>query len=49
MFMLNCEVTGEVLMVKFALVAPAGTVTLAGIVATLAGAAVESATTVAPL
>ena len=39
MFMLNCEVTGEVLMVKLALVAPAGTVTLAGMVATVAGAA----------
>ena len=49
MFMLNCEVTAKVLIVNEALVAPAGTVTLLGIVATLAGAGVESATTVAPL
>jgi hypothetical protein len=48
MFMLNCDATGEVLMVNDALVAPAGTVTLDGIVATLAGAGVESATVVAP-
>src|SRR5258705_12141694 len=49
MFMLNCEVTANVVIVKVALVAPAGTVTLLGIVATFAGAGVESATTVAPL
>src|SRR5258705_10222459 len=49
MFMLNCEVTAKVVIVNVALVAPAGTVTLLGIVATFAGAGVESATTVAPL
>lgn len=49
MFMLNCELTGLVTMVKVALVAPAGMVTLDGIVATVAGAGVESATTVLPL
>ena len=49
MFMLNVELTALVAMVKVTLVAPAGTVTLAGMVATLAGAVVESATTVAPL
>jgi hypothetical protein len=49
MFMLNCELTGLVTMVKVALVAPAGTVTLDGIVATVEGAGVESATTVLPL
>ena len=49
MVMLNCEATGEVVIVKEALVAPAGTVTLAGIPAMLVGADVESATTVAPL
>jgi hypothetical protein len=49
MFMLNCDVCGDVLIVKLALVAPAGTVTLDGIVATLAGAGVESAIAVAPL
>src|SRR5258705_4085903 len=48
MFMLNCEVTANVVIVKVALVAPAGTVTLLGICATFAGAGVESATTVAP-
>jgi hypothetical protein len=49
MFMLNCELTGLVTMVKVALVAPAGMVTLDGIVATVDGAGVESATTVLPL
>src|SRR4051812_20115935 len=49
MFILNCDATGDVLIVKDAVVAPAGTVMLDGIVATLAGAGVESATTVAPL
>src|SRR5207249_12182764 len=49
MFMLNCEVTGDVVIVNEALVAPAGTVTLAGIFATVVGAGVESAITVAPL
>ena len=36
-------------MVNVALVAPAGTVTLEGIVATVSGAGLESVTTVAPL
>jgi hypothetical protein len=49
MFMLNCEVTGEVVIVNEALVAPAGTVMLDGICATVVGAGVESAITVAPL
>jgi hypothetical protein len=49
MFMLNCSLTGLVTIVKLALVAPAGTVTLVGIVATLAGAGVESEITVSPL
>jgi hypothetical protein len=49
MFMLNCDEVAKVLMVKFTLVAPAGTVTLDGMVATLAGAGVESAITVDPL
>src|SRR5262249_42869944 len=35
MFMLNCDVTADVVMVNVALVAPAGTVTLAGIRATV--------------
>ena len=48
-FMLNCELTALVTMVKLALVAPAGIVMLDGIVATVAGAGVESATTVLPL
>src|SRR3954464_12775943 len=48
-FMLNCEVTGEVVIVNEALVAPAGTVTLAGIFATVVGAGVDSATVFAPL
>jgi hypothetical protein len=49
MFMLNCDVTGDVVIVNVTLVAPAGTVTLAGILATVVGAGVESAITVAPL
>src|SRR5262245_25503590 len=49
MFMLNCDVTAEVVIVKEALVTPAGMVMLAGICATLVGAGVESVTTVAPL
>jgi len=49
MFMLNCELTGFVTTVKVALVAPAGTVTLDGIVATVVGAGVDSDTTVLPL
>ena len=49
MLRLNCEVRGAVLIVKLALVAPAGTVTLDGIVATLDVAALEIDTTVGPV
>jgi len=48
MFMLNCDVTGEVVIENDALVAPAGTVMLEGICATVVGAGVESAIAVAP-
>ena len=47
MFRLNCSVTGDVEMVKSALVAPAGTVTLGGSVAG-AVSTIESWTTVGP-
>lgn len=49
MLRLNCDVRGAVLIVKLALVAPAGTVTLDGIVATLDVAALEIDTTVGPV
>jgi hypothetical protein len=48
-FRLNCDVRGAVLIVKFALVAPAGTVTLEGIVATLEDTPLEIDTTVGPV
>jgi hypothetical protein len=48
MFRLNCSDTGDVEMVKFALVAPAGTVTLEGTVAG-AVATIEIWTTVGPV
>jgi hypothetical protein len=43
-FMLNCEVTADVAIVNDAVVAPAATVTLAGIFATVVGAGVDSVT-----